>query len=56
MMEFVAEKNKADVAVPVHPLWIEEIAKVPRKAVTILYDRSGSRSLARTRWASASAT
>lgn len=41
MMEFVTEKRKVDVAVPVHPLWIEEIARVPRKAVTILYDRSG---------------
>lgn len=41
MMEFTASKNRADVAVPMHPLWFEEIAKVPRKAVTILYDRTG---------------
>jgi integrase len=41
IMEFVAEKNKVDVAVPVHPFWIEEIAKVERRSVTILYDRSG---------------
>lgn len=41
MMEFVTEKRKVDVAVPIHPLWAEEVAKVERKAVTILYDRSG---------------
>lgn len=41
IMEFTASKNKADVAVPMHPLWIEEIAKHPRKSVTILYDRRG---------------
>lgn len=41
MMEFTASKNKADVALPMHPLWLEEIAKLERKAVTILYDRSG---------------
>lgn len=41
MMEFTTEKRKVDVAVPMHPLWLEEIARVPRKAVTILYDRSG---------------
>jgi len=41
MMEFTTEKRKVDVAVPVHPLWSEEIARLERKAVTILYDRSG---------------
>lgn len=41
MMEFVASKNKADVAVPMHPLWLAEIAALPRKSVTILYDRTG---------------
>lgn len=41
IMEFMASKNKADVAVPMHPLWKEELAKVPRKSVTLLYDRSG---------------
>lgn len=41
MMEFTTEKRKVDVAVPVHPLWAEEIAAMERKAVTILYDRSG---------------
>lgn len=41
MMEFRSSKKKIDVAVPMHPLWLEELAKHPRKAVTILYDRSG---------------
>lgn len=41
IMEFTAEKNKADVAVPMHPLWLAEITKNERKAVTILYDRQG---------------
>lgn len=41
LLEFTTAKNKADVAVPLHPLLIEEIGRLPRKAVTILYDRSG---------------
>lgn len=41
IMEFTASKNRADVAVPMHPMWVDEIAKHPRKAVTILYDRQG---------------
>jgi integrase len=41
IMEFTAAKNKADVAVPMHPLWLGEIAGLPRRAVTILYDRQG---------------
>lgn len=41
MMEFTTSKNHADVAVPMHPLLLAEIAAVPRKAVTILYERSG---------------
>jgi integrase len=41
MMEFVTSKNKADVAVPMHPFWLAEIAAMPRRAVTILYERSG---------------
>jgi len=40
-MQFFTSKNKVDVAIPMHPLWQEEIAKMPRRAVTILYDRSG---------------
>lgn len=41
MMQFRASKNRVDVAVPMHPFWIEEMAKVPRRSVTILYDRTG---------------
>jgi len=41
VLQFTTSKNKADVAVPLHPLLLEEVAKVPRRAVTILYDRSG---------------
>lgn len=41
LLQFTTAKNKADVAVPLHPLLLEEIAAVERKAVTILYDRSG---------------
>jgi integrase len=41
VLEYVASKNKTDVAVPVHPLLMEELEKVPRKALTVLYDRAG---------------
>lgn len=41
IMEMSQLKTDVDVAVPVHPMWREEIAKVERKAVTLLYDRSG---------------
>jgi integrase len=30
-----------DVAVPMHQFWTDELAKLPRKAVTLLYDRTG---------------
>lgn len=30
------------VAFPMHPWWREELAKLPRKAVTLLYDRAGT--------------
>ncbi|MFV0622385.1 tyrosine-type recombinase/integrase [Sphingomonas sp. ac-8] len=40
-MQFTAAKNKAIVAVPMHPLWLEEIEKTPRRGVTLLFDRSG---------------
>lgn len=42
IMELTTQKNKASVAIPMHPLWLKEIAVVPRKSVTILYDRSGA--------------
>jgi integrase len=41
LLQFMASKNKVDVAVPMHPLLLQEIAKLPRSAVTILYDRYG---------------
>lgn len=41
IMELSQVKTAVDVAVPVHPWWREEIAKVERKAVTLLYDRFG---------------
>ena len=41
IMEFTASKNKADVAVPMHFLWREELKKVDKKATTLLYDRQG---------------
>lgn len=41
IMEMTQEKTGKDVAFPVHPWWIEEMAKLPRRAVTMLYDRSG---------------
>ena len=31
-----------DVAVPMHPFWIEELERLPRNAVTLLYERSGT--------------
>lgn len=40
-MSFVASKNDTAVTVPVHPVWMVELGKVPRRAVTLLYDRSG---------------
>ena len=47
MMQFTTKKKVGkrhqgvDVAVPMHGLWLEELAKVPRNAITILYDRAG---------------
>lgn len=31
-----------DVAVPMHPFWTAELARLPRRAVTLLYERSGA--------------
>lgn len=47
IMEFTQEKVRKggvtkDVAVPMHPLWTEELAKLPRKSVTLLYERTGA--------------
>ncbi len=40
--ELTQEKTGAQVAFPVHPLWQAEIDRVERKALTLLYDRSGN--------------
>lgn len=47
IMEFTQEKRRRggmtkDVAVPMHPLWLEELAKLPRRSVTLLYERTGA--------------
>lgn len=34
-------KTGAVASVPVHPMWAEEIERIPRRAVTLLYDRTG---------------
>jgi integrase len=47
IMEFTQVKKRRggitkDVAVPMHPFWIEELAKLPRRSVTLLYERTGA--------------
>lgn len=41
IMELSHVKTDVDVAVPVHPWWREEIDKVEKRAITVLYDRGG---------------
>ncbi|MEA1015574.1 hypothetical protein [Sphingosinicella sp. LY1275] len=41
IMEFMTGKKKKDVAIPMHPFWLEEMKRIPRRAITLLYDRSG---------------
>jgi integrase len=46
IMEFTQQKVRKggitkDVAVPMHPVWQAELAKLPRRSVTLLYERSG---------------
>lgn len=41
IMELAQVKTDVDVAVPVHPWWREEINRVEKKAITVLYDRFG---------------
>lgn len=46
IMEFDQEKVRRGgiikhVAVPMHPFWIEELDRLERRAVTLLYDRTG---------------
>lgn len=47
IMEFAQQKRRRggmikEVAVPMHPFWIEELAKLPRRSVTLLYERTGA--------------
>lgn len=47
IMEFTQEKVRRggmtkDVAVPMHQFWIDELAKLPRRSVTLLYERTGA--------------
>lgn len=46
IMEFTQQKIRRggvskDVAVPMHPFWLEELAKLPRRSITLLYERTG---------------
>lgn len=41
IMSFRQQKTGADVSVPLHPFLIDELARLPRKSVTLLYDRWG---------------
>jgi len=40
-MELRHKKTKVQVAIPMHPLWLDELDRLPRRAVTLLYDRAG---------------
>ena len=47
IMEFTQQKVRRggitkDVAIPMHPFWLEELAKLPRRSVTLLYERTGA--------------
>lgn len=42
IMELRNKKGRTDVAIPMHPVWIEELARLPRRSVTLLYERSGA--------------
>ena len=47
IMEFAQKKKRRggvikEVAVPMHPFWLKEITKLPRCAVTLVYDRTGA--------------
>lgn len=41
MGPFAQEKTGVEVAIPMHPFWTKELARLPRKSVTLLYDRFG---------------
>ncbi|WP_231023435.1 tyrosine-type recombinase/integrase [Sphingomonas sp. IC-11] len=42
IMEFAQKRTGKDVAIPMHPFWHEELKKLPRRATTLLYERSGA--------------
>lgn len=41
ILELSQIKTDVDIAVPVHPWWRAEIDRLPKKAITVLYDRTG---------------
>lgn len=41
IMQFEQRKTGAVVAIPMHPLWLEEVSRLPRRSTTLLYDRFG---------------
>ncbi len=46
IMEFTQQKVRRggmtkDVAIPMHPFWLDELARLPRRSVTLLYERTG---------------
>jgi hypothetical protein len=41
IMRLRSKKTDTGAVIPMHPLWVAEIGSVPRKSVTLLYDRSG---------------
>lgn len=41
IMELTQQKTGVHVAIPMHPFWLEELEKLPRSSVTLLYDRWG---------------
>lgn len=41
IMQLTQKKTNKDVAVPMHPFWIEELGRLERRSVTLLYERSG---------------
>jgi integrase len=42
IMQLRNKKMKAHVAIPMHDFWLGELARLPRKAVTLLYERTGA--------------
>lgn len=41
LMELRSQKTDMPAVIPMHPIWLREIASVRRRAVTLLYDRAG---------------